>query len=144
SPLINMPGRLEGQVMLAGDAFGLNHGRLTLNSKVHAVELRLGFGAEKRIDPVGRFDDLAPAASAALGALFPDPASDGVFGVSFPEGSFAVHTKTARILGLDATDLIAEGSWTPEDVRLTRFVSSDLGGVGLDLTGSATGTLATP
>src|SRR5690606_11424730 len=55
-----------------------------------------------------------------------------------------VHTKTARILGLDATDLIAEGSWTPEDVRLTRFVSSDLGGVGLDLTGSATGTLATP
>src|SRR5690606_27988523 len=42
SPLINMPGRLEGQVMLAGDAFGLNHGRLTLNGKVHAVELRLG------------------------------------------------------------------------------------------------------
>src|SRR5690606_30802481 len=87
SPLINMPGRLEGQVMLAGDAFGLNHGRLTLNSKVHAVQLRRGFGGEKRIDLVGRLDDRAPADSAALGALFPDPASDGVFGVSFPEGS---------------------------------------------------------
>ncbi|WEJ34725.1 AsmA-like C-terminal region-containing protein [Devosia sp. SD17-2] len=144
NPLANTAGRLEGQVIFAGEAFGFSHGRLTLNNRVHAVELRLGFGDEPRIDLVGRFDDLTAADSAALGALFPDPASDNTFAVSFPQGSFAVHTKATRVLGLDATDLIAEGSWTEEELRLTRFVSSDLGGLGLDLIGTATGTLAAP
>src|SRR5690606_4398080 len=79
-PLIHMPGRLEGQISIACDVFSLNHGRLTLNGKVHAVELRLDFGDEKRFVLVGRFDDPAPADSAALGSLFPYPASDGLFG----------------------------------------------------------------
>ena len=144
NPLINVPGRLEGQVMLAGDAFGISHGRLTLNGKVHVVELRLGFGDEPRIDLVGRFDDLAVADSAALGALFPDPASDNIFAVSFPQGSFALNTQNIRVLGLDAADLIAEGSWVPGEVRFSRIVSSDFGGAALDLSANLGGSLSAP
>lgn len=144
SPLINMGGRLEGQVMLGADAFGFSHGRLTLNGKVHAVELRLGFGDEPRLDLVGRFDDLGPVDSAALGALFPDPASDATFGISFPQGSFALNTQSIRLLGFAAEDLIAEGIWSPGQMRLNRLVSSDFGGIGLDLSGVLSGTLAQP
>lgn len=144
SPLINMPGRLEGQVKLGPDAFGFTHGRLTLNGKVHAVELRLGFGEEPRLDLVGRFDDLTPLDSAALGALFPDPATDGTFAVSFPQGSFALNTQTVRVFGLNADNLIAEGSWSAGQIALSRFISSDLGGLDLDVKGTATGTLAQP
>lgn len=143
-PLINMPGRLEGQVKLGPDAFGFTHGRLTLNGKMHAVELRLGFGEEPRLDLVGRFDDLAPVDSAVLGALFPDPATDRTFSVSFPHGSFALNTQTIRILGLNAEDLIAEGSWSPGQIALSRFISSDLGGLDLNVTGAASGTLSDP
>ncbi|MEO8685589.1 MAG: AsmA family protein, partial [Devosia sp.] len=56
--LLNVAGSVEAQVMLAGDALGLSQGVLTLNGQAHAVELRIGYGAEKRLDVVGHFGDL--------------------------------------------------------------------------------------
>jgi len=144
SPLFNVPATLSGQLMLAGDALGFTHGRLELNGKTHALEVRLGFGSEPRLDLVGRFDDLAPGDSAILAAMFPDPGSDASFGVSFPEGSFSINSQTIRLLGLEARDMLAEGSWSGSGLRFSRLVSSDWGGVGLDAQGTFGGTLAAP
>lgn len=144
SPLFNVPAELSGQVMLAGDALGFSHGRLALNGTVHVLELRLGFGDEPRLDLVGRFDDLAPGDSAILGAMFPDPNSDRTFGVSFPEGSFSINSQTIRVLGLEAKDLVAEGSWSGSGLRFSKLASSDWGGIGLNASGDLAGTLTTP
>ncbi|WP_449395307.1 AsmA family protein [Devosia riboflavina] len=144
SPLFNVPAELSGQVMLAGDALGFSHGRLVLNDKVHVLELRLGFGDEPRLDLVGRFDDLAPGDSAIVAAMFPDPNSDRTFGTSFPEGSFSFSSQTIRILGLEAQDLAAEGSWSGAGLHFSKLVSSDWGGIGINASGDLAGTLAKP
>lgn len=144
NPLFNVPAALSGQIMLAGNALGFSHGRLTLNGKVHALELRLGFGDEPRLDLVGRFDDLAPGDSAIVGAMFPDPNTDRSFGVSFPEGSFSINSQTIRVLGLEAKDIQAEGSWSGSGLRFSKLASSDWGGIGLNVTGDFAGTLAHP
>ncbi len=144
NPLFNVPAELSGQVMLAGDALGFSHGRLLLNGKTHVLELRLGFGGEPRLDLVGRLDDLAPGDSAILGAMFPDPGSDKAFGVSFPEGSFSINSQTIRVLGLEAKDLVAEGSWSGSGLQFSKLVSSDLGGIGINAKGDLAGTLTAP
>lgn len=144
SPLFNVPAQLSGQVVLAGDALGFSHGLLTLNQKVHALELRLGFGDEPRLDLVGRFDDLAPGDSAILAAMFPDPGTDRTFGVSFPEGSFSLTSQTIRLFGLEAADMQAVGSWSGSGLTFTRLVSSDWGGLDINAKGQLAGTLADP
>src|SRR5215217_3428383 len=144
SPLFNVPAQLSGQVMLAGDALGFSHGLLTLNQKVHALELRLGFGEEPRLDLVGRFDDLAPGDSAILAAMFPDPGTDRTFGVSFPEGSFSLTSQTIRLLGLEAADMQASGSWSASGLQFSSLVSSDWGGIDISASGQLAGTLASP
>lgn len=144
SPLFNVPAELSGQVMLAGNALGFSHGRLTLNGRVHALELRLGFGDEPRLDLVGRFDDLSPGDSTILGAMFPDPNADRAFAVSFPEGSFSINSQTIRLLGLEAKDIQAEGSWSGSALRFSKLASSDWGGLGLDLNGALAGSLTKP
>lgn len=144
TPLFNVPAELTGQVMLAGDALGFSHGRLVLDGKTHALEIRLGFGTEPRLDLVGRLDDLGTGDSAVLGALFPDPATDRTFAISFPEGSFSLNSQAIRVLGLDAADLALEGSWSPSGINVSKLVSSDLGGVTLNAKGDLAGTLAAP
>ncbi|HWV21059.1 MAG TPA: AsmA family protein, partial [Devosia sp.] len=144
SPLFNVPAELSGQVMLAGDALGFSHGRLLLNNKAHMLELRLGFGEEPRLDLIGRFDDLAPGDSAILAAMFPDPNSDRTFGRSFPQGSFSFNSQAIRILGLEAQDLVAEGSWSGAGLHFSKLVSSDWGGIGINASGDLAGTLTKP
>lgn len=144
SPLFNVPAELSGQVMLAGDALGFSHGRLVLNGKTHVLEMRLGFGSEPRLDLVGRFDDLAPVDSAIVAAMFPDPGADRTFGISFPEGSFSLNTQTIRVLGLEAEDLRAEGSWSSAGLHFSKLVSSNWGGIALDVSGDLAGSLASP
>jgi hypothetical protein len=144
NPLFNQPGRLEGRIMLSGDAFGLSAGRLTLDGHTHAVELRLGFGAEKRLDVVGHFDDLGASGSTMIGALLPDMGASPTFGISFPTGSFALSGKSAELFGLDGAGLSAEGMWSSGGVEFTRLAADDLGGVRLDVAGQVTGTLAAP
>ncbi|KQT44747.1 hypothetical protein ASG47_15005 [Devosia sp. Leaf420] len=144
TPLFNVPAELTGQVMLAGDALGFSHGRLALNGKTHALEIRLGFGTEPRLDLVGRLDDLGQGDSAILGALLPDPSTDRTFAISFPEGSFSLDTQTIRVLGLQASDLVAEGAWSPTGISFSKLVSSDLGGVAVDAKGDLAGTLTAP
>lgn len=144
NPLFNMPGALDGRVMLVGDAFGLTGGRLTLEGITHAVEVRLGFGAEKRLDIVGHFDQLSSTDSAALGALVPNVTAEPAFGLSFPEGSFALSGKSARVFGQDGTGLVAEGQWTPTGMTLTRLSAEKWGGIGIDATLSASGSVAQP
>lgn len=144
TPLFNVPAELTGQVMLAGDALGFSHGRLALNGKTHALEIRLGFGSEPRLDLVGRLDDLGQGDSAILGALFPDPGTDRAFAISFPEGSFSLTTQAIRVLGLDATDLVAEGGWSGSGISFQKLVSNDLGGIAINAKGDLAGTLAAP
>ena len=141
--LFNEPGALTGHVMLAGDAFGLVGGVLTLNERTHALELRLGFGEEKRLDLVGHFDELGERGSALVGALLPN-AAEPAFGVSFPLGSFSLTGKGARIFGLDGTGLVAEGQWRSDEVSFSRLSAEDWGGVGFDATLTAGGTAAEP
>ncbi|MFK4809594.1 AsmA family protein [Devosia sp. ZW T5_3] len=144
NPLFNQPGRLGGRIMLGGDAFGLTDGRLTLDGHTHAVELRLGFGGEKRLDVVGHFDDLGASGSTLVGALLPDIGASPTFGISFPTGSFALSGKSALLFGLDGSGLVAEGMWTAGGIEFTRLAADDLGGVGFDAAGQFTGTLAAP
>ncbi|WP_375451898.1 AsmA family protein [uncultured Devosia sp.] len=144
SPLFNLPGELDAKVMLAGDALGLSQGVLTLDGIAHAVELRIGFGAEKRLDVVGHFDDLDAADSAALSALLPRIADEPSFPVSFPSGSFALSAKSATLLGQNGTALAAEGQWGLNGLQFTRLAAGEFGGIGLDAALQLAGTLAEP
>ena len=144
NPLFNVPGSLRGRVMLVGDAFGFTDGVLTLDEVSHRVEVRLGFGAEKRLDLVANFGELGSAGSQLLGALLPDIVDGPGFGVSFPLGSFSLTGKSSRVLGLDGTNLVAEGQWQSGRISLSRLAAEDWGGIGLDTTLTAGGTLAEP
>jgi hypothetical protein len=142
--LFNEPGALTGQIMLAGDAFGLAGGVVTLDGHTHALELRLGFGEEKRLDLVGHFDELGARGSAIVGALLPNIATEPAFGVSFPFGSFSLTGKEARILGLDGTGLVAEGRWRDDEISFSRLSAEEWGGIGFDATLTAGGTAVEP
>ncbi|MET3924776.1 AsmA family protein [Devosia sp. 2618] len=144
SPLFNVPGSLSGRVMLAGDAFGLVNGVLTLNQKPHGLEIRLGFGDEKRLDVVGHFDALSTGDSAVLAALIPDVAGENAFALSFPEGSFSFTANSATVYGLDGTGLVAEGQWMASGVRLSRLGATEWGGVGVNASGKVSGSLSDP
>ncbi|WP_108396539.1 AsmA family protein [Devosia submarina] len=142
--LFNQPGRLEGEILLGGDAVGLNNGALTFAGTSHAVELRLGFGEERRLDLVGHFDALGPSESSILAALLPPIAAEPAFGNSFPEGSFSLTGKSATVLGLDGTELAAQGHWRPGQIILDQLQAGDWGGASLDTTMSFGGNVAEP
>lgn len=142
--LFNQPGRLDGAVLLGGDAIGISKGVLTLAGANHALELRLGFGAEKRLDVVGHFDALGDTGSAMIEALLPRFGNEPAFGLSFPDGSFSLTGKSARLFGQDGTDLVAEGQWGPGVIRLARLSAGDWGGLTFDTTLTASGTLDKP
>ena len=144
NPLFGQPGGLEGRVLLNGDALGISNGVLTLAGGVHAVELRVGFGEERRLDVMGHFDALGPQGSTMLAALLPVLDADPLFGRSFPEGSFSLTGKTAQILGMDGTDLAAEGQWSPSQISFSRLSAQDWGGASIDAAMKAGGTLAQP
>lgn len=144
NPLFNEPGSLSGRVMLAGDAFGLVNGVLTLAEHTHGVEIRLGFGEEKRLDLVAHFDELGERGSALVGALLPNIAAEPAFGISFPYGSFSLTGKGGRVFGFDGTGLVAEGQWRDAEVSFSRLSAETWGGVGFDATLTASGTVAEP
>ncbi len=144
SPLFNTPGSLEGRLMLAGDAFGLSHGRLNVDGKSHELELRIGFGAEPRLDTVLKLASLDDRETAALLALFPDAVNDANFTISFPDGSFSITAEQADVMGLMATDLVAEAQWSPEAVRFSRLSASDWGGLMLSAALRVSGSLGEP
>ena len=144
NPLFNMPGSLRGRVMLAGDAFGLSNGILTLDGEDHGVELRLGFGAEPRLDTVFKLGRLNAAETGALLALLPDLTANRNFAVSFPDGSFSLTAGELDILGLPGHELVAEGQWSPDAIRFARLAASDWGGVRIDAGVRLSGTLADP
>ncbi|MBJ3783778.1 AsmA family protein [Devosia sediminis] len=144
NPLFNMAGSLTGRVMLAGDAFGLSNGRLVLDGQEHGFELRIGFGAEPRLDTVLTLGSLDAQRTAALLALVPDVASDTNFGISFPDGSFSITAAQVDVLGLPAMDLVAEAQWSPEAIRFSRLAAGDWGGVSLGSTARFSGTLTAP
>jgi hypothetical protein len=144
TPLFNQPGALAGRVMLVGDALGLSNGLLTLAGAAHSVEMRLGFGGEKRLDVVGHFGALGADGSAIVTALLPNLASEPAFGISFPGGSFSLSGQTARVFGYDGADLLAEGQWTQSKVTFSRLSAADWGGIGFDLAAAAGGTAAEP
>ena len=144
NPLFNEPGSLSGRVMLAGDAFGLVNGVLTMAERTHGVEVRLAFGEEKRLDLVAHFDELGARGSAAVGALLPNIAAEPAFGISFPYGSFSLTGKGARVFGHDGTGLVAEGQWREGEVSFSRLSAEAWGGIGFDATLTASGTAAEP
>ena len=142
--LFNQAGALNGNVMLTGDALRVSEAQLTLNDVAHAVDLRIGFGTEQRLDVVGHFAGLGPEGSAVLGDLLPDWLGDARFGISFPEGSFSLTGQNARVLGYDGTALVAEGQWGGDGLVFTRLSAGDWGGMGLDAALTAQGSLAAP
>lgn len=144
NPLFNVPATLAGKVMLVGDAFGVSDGVMTLEDKQHRIDVRLGFGAEKRLDIVGSFDALDTNESAMIAALLPDFAGEAAFGNSFPLGSFSLTAKAARVWGLDGTRLLAEGQWGNGEAQFAQLSAEDWGGVGFDARLVARGTLAQP
>ncbi|SMQ69965.1 AsmA-like C-terminal region [Devosia lucknowensis] len=144
NPLFNMQGSLTGRLMLAGDAFGLSNGRLTLDGQEHGLELRIGFGAEPRLDTVLTLGQLDTLRTQALEALVPDVTGDANFAISFPDGSFSITAGRVDVMGLPAQDLVAEAQWSPSAVRFSRLAASDWGGVMLNTTARISGTLAQP
>jgi hypothetical protein len=139
NPLFNQPGQLQGRLMLAGDALGLNGATLTLGGQAHPVELRLGFGDEQRLDVVARFGSLGSTGSDLLAAMLPDLNAPG-FGISFPYGSFALSADTAELAGIEGAGLKAEGQWGPERITVTQLAAGDFGGLGLSGSGVGAGT----
>lgn len=144
NPLFNLPGTLSGRLMLAGEAFGLSDGKLVVGGREHGLDLRLGFGAEPRLDTVLQLGQLDPRGTEALLALVPDVVGDSNFGISFPEGSFSVTAGLVDVLGLPARDLVAEAQWSPSAIRFSRLSAADWGGVMLSSTARVSGTLADP
>ena len=144
NPLFNMPGTLSGRVMLAGDALGLSGGVFLLDGVSHSVDVRIGFGEEKRLDLVGHFAALNGPDSAALAALLPDIASGPGFGNSFPVGSFTLSGASAQIFGQQGEGLVANGRWESGRISFTRLAADDFGGLGFDGIIEAAGTLAEP
>lgn len=143
NPLFNLPGRLQGRLMLAGDAFGLSAGRFTFAGESHDVEMRLGFGEEPRLDGVVKLGSLSSANTAALLALLPDT-SNSSFGISFPDGSLSFAADQVDVLGVAAADVIAEATWSPQNLQFTSLSASDWGGANLSLTARLAGSLAEP
>jgi uncharacterized protein involved in outer membrane biogenesis len=144
NPLFNMPGGLSGRLMLGGEAFGLSNGRLTLAGEEHGIELRLGFGAEPRLDTVLNLGHLDAGETAALLALVPDAVGDSTFAISFPDGSFSISAGLVDVLGLAARDLVAEAQWSPESIRFSQLSTSDWGGLSLGSTMRFSGSLTAP
>ncbi|MGV8832046.1 MAG: AsmA family protein [Devosia sp.] len=142
--LFNQAGALSGNVMLTGDALRVSEAELTLNGVQHGVDIRVGFGAEKRLDVVGHFAGLGVQGSAVLGALLPEGLVDPRFGISFPEGSFSLTGQEARVLGYDGTALVAEGQWAEDTLTFSRLSAGDWGGLGFDAALKASGSLAAP
>jgi len=142
--LFNQAGSIAGEVMLTGDALRISDGHWTLNGVSHAVEVRVGFGEEKRLDVVGHFSGLGVDGSAVLGALLPDGMAEPGFGISFPEGSFSLSAQKARLLGYDGTAMVAEGQWSADAIAFARLSAGDWGGLGLDVTAKAAGSLSAP
>lgn len=130
--LVNQGFALDGKLVLGADAIGLTAGQFAFDGRSHTVEIRVGFGAEKRLDVVGSFGALSDRGSAALQALLPSGGIDQTFLNSFPNGSFSLHGKAGRLLGQTASDLVAEGQWTPQMVQFTRLSAGDFGGLGFD------------
>jgi len=143
-PLFGVPASLEARVMLAGDALGLNNGRFILDETTHSLELRLGFGTEKRLDLVGHFADLGATRSQIMSALLPQITAGPAFGITFPNGSFSLSGEGAQILGQAGRGLVAEGQWSPGRISFTRLAAQDLGGIRLDAALAASGTLVMP
>ena len=144
NPLFNMPASLEAGVALDGDDLRFSDGVFTLDQGVHAVSGAVGFGPERRLDVVAKFSELTQSDSASLAALLPEMGAGGAFGVTFPEGHLTVSAQTARVFGLDATQLVANAAWSPDGVEVTQFSAQDLGGARLDLNGKLAGTVAEP
>ena len=144
NPLFNMPGALHGRVMLAGEALGLSNGVLSVDGQDHGLEIRIGFGAEPRLDTVLRLGELDTRGTEALMALAPEIVGDSNFAISFPDGSFSVTADLVDVLGLPARDLVAEAQWSPSAVRFSRLSTADWGGVMLSSTLRLSGTLADP
>lgn len=143
NPLFGQAASVDGRVMLAGDAFGINGATLTLAGGTHTAELRLGFGEEQRLDVVAHFAELGSTGSAVVGAMLPALNETG-FGNSFPNGSFSLSGATAELFGQSGRDLIAEGHWQPTSIAFTRLSAADWGGVGFDAALNVGGSLATP
>ncbi|WDR05351.1 AsmA-like C-terminal region-containing protein [Devosia rhodophyticola] len=144
NPLFGMHAALSGRLMLAGNALGLSEAAFTLGEVSHSIGLRIGFGRERRLDVTGKFGVLSPNDSAALAALLPDLSSSPNFAISFPEGSFGLSSASADLFGLTGTKLVAEGQWSKDRISFNKLVADDLGGVSLDATLFARGTLAAP
>jgi hypothetical protein len=142
--LFNQPGKLEGEMLLGSDAVGINNGMLTLAGSTHALELRLGFGEERRLDVVGHFDALDNRGSALVAALLPNIPAEPGFGNSFPDGSFSLTGERALLLGLEGQELKAEGYWSPGVITFDRFVAADWGGAALDTSLRLAGTAQAP
>lgn len=142
--LFNQPGQFEGEMLLGADAVGINNGVLSLGGATHALELRLGFGVESRLDVVGHFDGLDGNGSALVAALLPDIGNEPTFSNSFPEGSFSLTAKSARVFGLDGTEMAAEGRWGGGTITLDKLAAADWGGATVDTALSLGGTMETP
>ncbi|MGV8854164.1 MAG: AsmA family protein [Devosia sp.] len=144
SVLFNQAGALSGNVMLTGDALRVSEAEMTLNGVAHGVDVRVGFGDEKRLDVVGHFAGLGQTGSAVLGALLPEVLDEPRFGISFPEGSFSLTSQEARVLGHDGTDMVAEGQWTADTISFSRLSAKDWGGLGFDAALEGRGSLLAP
>ncbi|UYO00756.1 MAG: AsmA family protein [Devosia sp.] len=132
NPLFNMPGSASARVLLANGALGFGDGVFNLDGKRHRFDLRLGYGDEARLDATLNLSEADAPHMAALRALLPSVIGGGSFGASFPNGSFSLTADSADILGLAAADLVAEGQWSPDMLRLSRLATSGWGGVTLD------------
>jgi hypothetical protein len=144
NPLFNTPGTLEGSLQLGSDALAVTNGRFGFADQLHAVQLRIGFGAEPRLDLSMQLGNLTAAQTNALLALAPNIAAEPSFAVSFPDGSLSLGAQEIDLFGLPASELVVQGQWSSGNLRFDRLAAADWGGIRFDTALDLAGDLSDP
>lgn len=143
-PLFDLPGTLSANVTLTTDQLVVSSGLLTIDTAVHPFSARIGIAGQRSLELSADLGTLSSDDSAALTALMPDVLGSGSFATTFPSGEIHLSAAHAALLDLEADGLVADASWEGGVVTFSKLAAEGLGGIGLNLTGTAFGTLAKP
>jgi hypothetical protein len=144
NPLFNVPGSLDARVSLVGETLSISDATATVEGHDYPFSAEIGFAnATRHLNVRSDLGTLTPKQSAELLALLPEVATDGRFGVTFPQGRFDLAAKAMTLDGLAGENLAAKGTWDGGVLALDTM-SGTLGGVTYEAKLTAFGTILQP
>lgn len=144
NPLFNVPGTFEARVSLVGETLSISDATASIDGHDYPFAAEIGFAnATRHLNVRSDVGALTQLQSAELMALLPEVASDGRFGVTFPQGRFDLAAKAITLDGLAGENLAAKGTWDGGVLALDTMTGT-LGGVTYEAKLTAFGTIAQP